>query len=176
MIASARHHVPGSGTAAAEHRLVDLSPEEARELLASGTVGRIALTTVSGPAILPVNYIVSEGVVALRTAPGSPVAGLRGTVAFEVDHLAAERELGWSVLVVGEAAAVTDRAQVLRLEEAAYLHPWAGGDRGSWMRIVPSRVTGRRILPAAPSEFGGAGEGRNWAPDGTPPGGRPPGS
>jgi hypothetical protein len=153
--------------AAAEHRLVDLPTAQACDLLASGTVGRVALRTPSGPAILPVNYIVSDGAVALRTAPDSPVAGLRGTVAFEVDHLDDERELAWSVLVVGKAAPVTEPAQRLRLERTAHLRPWAGDERGLWMRIVPSRVTGRRILPAA-STGAGAADPPPAGPSGSP--------
>jgi hypothetical protein len=51
---------------------------------------------------------------------------------------------GWSVLISGEAHAITDPVE-RHLSQALDIAPWAGGDRGVYVRIVPNEVTGRRI-------------------------------
>ncbi|MFE5621279.1 pyridoxamine 5'-phosphate oxidase family protein [Streptomyces virginiae] len=53
---------------------------------------------------------------------------------------------GWSVLAVGELAAVADPDELRRLNTAARSHPWAGGPRNHWMKLTPARVTGRRVV------------------------------
>ncbi|WP_236238776.1 pyridoxamine 5'-phosphate oxidase family protein [Streptomyces sp. CC228A] len=140
---------PGTGHAAYHPELVELGAEEAWELLGSHGVGRVAVTSPEGPAILPVNYLVSGREVAFRTQPGSaPSRAARagaGDVAFEVDHIDDLFSQGWSVLLVGPAREVTGADEVRVLEEAAYTTPWAGGERDLWVAVAPRRVTGRRI-------------------------------
>ncbi|MFD9219191.1 helix-turn-helix domain-containing protein [Streptomyces sp. NPDC060064] len=137
---------PGIGRAGYHSELLELTADECRELLSTHGVGRVAVTTADGPAVIPVNYLVVDDVVAYRTLPDSvPSAAANLEVAFEVDHIDDALSQGWSVLAVGPARAVTDPEAVRRLEEQAYTTPWAGGDRGLWLAITPSRLTGRRI-------------------------------
>ncbi|MEU2185165.1 helix-turn-helix domain-containing protein [Streptomyces thermolilacinus] len=137
----------GVGHAAYHPELVELGPEECWKLLGTHGVGRVAVTTHEGPAILPVNYVVAEGEVAFRTAPGSlPGKASGGEVAFEVDHIDEAFSQGWSVLLVGPARAVTEPGAVGALQQRAFTTPWAGGERDLWVAVAPSRVTGRRIL------------------------------
>jgi len=65
-------------------------------------------------------------------------------VSFEVDHLDEALAEGWSVLVSGEARVVTDPGELAAVS-ALGVAPWAGGDRDSYVRIIASEVTGRRI-------------------------------
>ncbi|MEU1279216.1 pyridoxamine 5'-phosphate oxidase family protein [Streptomyces sp. NPDC005805] len=137
----------GLGRAGYHPELVELDAPECWDLLGTHGVGRVAVTTPDGPAILPVNYVVSEGEVAFRTSPGAlPGRAAGGEVAFEVDHIDEAFSQGWSVLVVGDARTVADGDAVRRLDELAYSAPWAGGDRELWIAVAPERVTGRRIL------------------------------
>ncbi|MCX4721398.1 pyridoxamine 5'-phosphate oxidase family protein [Streptomyces virginiae] len=53
---------------------------------------------------------------------------------------------GWSVLAVGELAAVTDPEEIRHLDTTARSRPWAGGPRNHWMRLTPARITGRRVV------------------------------
>lgn len=53
---------------------------------------------------------------------------------------------GWSVMAVGGAEGVTDAADKQRLDGAARSAPWAGGERTHWMKITPTRLTGRRVV------------------------------
>ncbi|MEW2314383.1 pyridoxamine 5'-phosphate oxidase family protein [Streptomyces bauhiniae] len=141
---------PGQGRALRHPQLRDLGPEECRSLLSTHGVGRIAVRGTDGrPAVVPVNYDVSDGAIVFRTAPDSVVAAGAGTeVAFEVDRLDEAMSQGWSVLAVGPASLVTDTDVMRRLARHAHSTPWAGGERDMWMSIHPTSLTGRRITPA----------------------------
>lgn len=140
---------PGQGKALLNPQLRDLDPDECRARLSTHGVGRVAVSTPDGPAVVPVNYEVVDGAVAFRTAPDSLPAKAVGTnVALEVDHVDEARSQGWSVLVVGPARVVTEPDAVRRLVEQAHTEPWAGGERDMWVSIQPERVTGRSISPA----------------------------
>ncbi|GAB2444311.1 DUF1918 domain-containing protein [Streptomyces incanus] len=140
---------PGQGVALAHPRLLDLGPEECRILLSTHGVGRVAVSTPDGPAVVPVNYEVVDDVIAFRTAPDSvPGAAVGSDTAFEVDHVDEAMSQGWSVLAVGPARLVTDPDDVQRLTEHSHTAPWAGGEREMWVSIRPTSLTGRRISPA----------------------------
>ncbi|HET6857311.1 MAG TPA: pyridoxamine 5'-phosphate oxidase family protein [Streptomyces sp.] len=143
---------PGYGQANRRPQFIELSLQECRALLAAYGVGRLALTTVDGPAIVPLNYCLDEETIAFRTAPDGLLAAAGGQeVAFEVDHPDDTTSTGWSVLLVGTAHAVTAPHTVRRLNEIAHSAPWAGGgNRTLWMALTPRRVTGRRILAESP--------------------------
>ncbi|MFJ9680509.1 DUF1918 domain-containing protein [Streptomyces sp. NPDC101194] len=140
---------PGRGQALLHPRLQDLGPDECRARLSTHGIGRVAVSTPDGPAVLPVNYEVVDDIIAFRTAPDSVPAMAGGTdVAFEVDHLDEAMSQGWSVLAVGPARIVTEPDALRRLADSAHTEPWAGGERMTWVAIRPTRLTGRRISPA----------------------------
>ncbi|MEU9497844.1 DUF1918 domain-containing protein [Streptomyces sp. NPDC048196] len=137
---------PGDAEAGYHPRLLELDPEECRARLSTHGVGRVAVTTADGLAVVPVNYEIVDGAIAYRTAPGTVPAAAAGTDAtFEVDHIDDAMSQGWSVLVLGPARAVTDPEAARRLTKEAHSKPWAGGERQLWVLIEPRRVTGRRI-------------------------------
>ncbi|MFB7241506.1 helix-turn-helix domain-containing protein [Streptomyces populi] len=138
---------PGIGRAAAHSELVELDPEECRARLSTHGVGRIALDTPEGLAVLPVNYSVVDGSVSFRTAPGSaPATAVGARVAFEVDHIDEALSQGWSVLVRGRGRAVTGADAVRRLDALAHSRPWAGDvERDLWVRVDEEGISGRRI-------------------------------
>ncbi|WP_406069036.1 pyridoxamine 5'-phosphate oxidase family protein [Streptomyces sp. NBC_01020] len=137
---------PGTGQAAYRPHLRTLSSEECGELLSTHGVGRVAVSTWDGPAVVPVNYIVNDGEIAYRTAPQTVAAEAVGQeVAFEIDHIDEAMSKGWSVNVVGTARAVADGTAARDLDEHAHTKPWAGGGRRLWVSIAPTRTTGRRI-------------------------------
>ena len=90
-----------------------LMPAECHRLIAAGGIGRIAFCTISGPAVLPVNFAVVAGTIVIRTAEGSAVDGHADEqVAFEVDYLDEALSQGWSVLVRGRAHRVAHPAEL----------------------------------------------------------------
>ncbi|MFH8448067.1 pyridoxamine 5'-phosphate oxidase family protein [Streptomyces fungicidicus] len=140
---------PGRGVALLRPELRELEPEECRALLSTHGVGRVAVTTAEGPAVVPVNYEVVDDAIVFRTVPGAvPAAAVGAEVAFEVDRVDEAMSRGWSVLAVGPARAVTEPGEARRLTERAHTTPWAGGERELWVSIRPARLTGRRITPA----------------------------
>lgn len=125
-----------------------LSADECLQLLDSHLphVGRVGFARDGGVVILPVNYRLDGSTVVFRTALDTGFAGLAdGTaVAFQVDEVDATWAEGWSVLVEGTIAQVTEELQLERLRRLP-LHPWAPGDRSLYLRITPGKVEGRRI-------------------------------
>jgi nitroimidazol reductase NimA-like FMN-containing flavoprotein (pyridoxamine 5'-phosphate oxidase superfamily) len=122
--------------------LVDIPPSECDELLASSTLGRLAVVVDGRPEIFPVNHVYDEfpsnAHTKLHAALNWPY------VAFEIDGMEADRPTGWSVLVVGRAEEVKDEHAIGRWCARRDI-VWRCGQQTHWLRIVPEKVTGRRI-------------------------------
>jgi transcriptional regulator with XRE-family HTH domain len=139
-------HDPGSpcwGSAGLTERLMRA---ECYRLLGPRGIGRIAFGAASGVVVLPVNYVVAEGTIVVRTGSGSLI-GVHGDgpVSFEADHFDLEIGQGWSVLIRGDAHRVLQPGELRNLREGGDLRPWPAGEHDLYVRIVPSQVTGRRI-------------------------------
>jgi nitroimidazol reductase NimA-like FMN-containing flavoprotein (pyridoxamine 5'-phosphate oxidase superfamily) len=140
---------PAQGPAAHAHALRTLSPAECFDLLEPGGIGRVGFTSTGRIMMLPVNFAVTGTTIIFRTAPDTLLALYADAqVSFEADHLDEALHEGWSVLVHGHAHQVTDERAVKRLEGQLHLEPWAPGARDVYVRIVPTRITGRRIQPS----------------------------
>lgn len=123
-----------------------LSQAECWKLLADAPVGRLGVLVDSAPEIYPVNHMVDDHMVVFRTDPGTKLAGLAKSpaVCFQVDGVDIEGHQGWSVLVKGRAAELTDPEERHRAAERDLRH-WTVGPKPHWIRIQPREVTGRRI-------------------------------
>ena len=139
----------------ADRVIEELDEAESLRLIAPGGIGRIAYNSRFGPAVLPVNYKWHDGAIVFRTTRHSAldedlqtgIAGGEYMVAFEIDDLDFPGRQGWSVLIQGPAHHVESGAE-RTAAMAAGVEPWAGGERELFLRIVPHRITGRRIKPA----------------------------
>jgi len=130
---------------------------ECVSLLERRHLGRVAFLDEGLPTILPVNYVLVEGLVVFRTDAGGKLeAALRGEqIAFEIDGVDAADRTGWSVLVRGPAERVSDPTELARLR-AMPLVAWAPGAKPHYVRIRANAVTGRRISAAdLPSSWWG---------------------
>jgi len=125
----------------------DLTREECLELVRGGVVGRVAVSTPTGPHIVPVNYSLVDDAVVLRTTPYSMVGthGRGNVVAFEVDWFDHDRQRGWSVVVRGRADPVEDAEARRHIDETRPPRPWASGQRWLLLRIPVTEVSGRRL-------------------------------
>jgi uncharacterized protein len=146
------HHRGATAGATApprQPRWQELTKSECFELLAGEQLGRVAVVDDLGPVVFPVNFVLDRQMVVLRTDAGTKLdAALRGSrVAFEVDGTDAAARTGWSVVVRGEAVEVTGPAELARLRTRR-LAPWAPGAKTHYVRILPARLTGRRISAA----------------------------
>ncbi len=126
--------------------LEQLSRGECLRLMGLVPVGRIVYTRQALPAVELVNFALDDGGIVIRTdAGGKLAAATRGAVvAFEADSVDVAGHGGWSVTVIGHATAVTDRAEVARLERLP-LTSWAPGNRDHFIRVCPAIVNGRRV-------------------------------
>ena len=131
-----------------QRELEHLSPHECFELIAGERIGRLVYLDDLGPLALPVNFALAGHDIVLRVEAGAKQAAMhQPMLAFEVDHVDADWEFGWSVLVRGVGAEV-DRERVpalLRAMDGHFPAPWAFGIHNVWLQIVPHIVTGRRL-------------------------------
>ena len=120
---------------------------ECLQLLDGQGVGRIAGSVEGHPVVLPINYVVFGEAVLVRARRGGALDRItcNTVVAFEIDGTDSIYHEGWSVLVVGRSAHVTDPAELARLRGLRLL-PWAGEGRDLFIRIFLDEVTGRRIV------------------------------
>ena len=126
-------------------RVEDLAEGECLELLGTKQVGRVAYNDPDGPVMLPVNYVVQDGMVLFRVAPYSQLADrLRdGAASFQVDQVDEEARTGWSVLVRGHAT----RAKNWELpDRGSRPTPWAEGNRNLHVRLSPHHISGVRLV------------------------------
>jgi hypothetical protein len=141
--------------------LVELDAEECYRLLAAQEIGRLGVNAERYPLIFPVNYALDRDVVVVRTHAGTMLSAAgHANVTFEVDEIDRRTRTGWSVLVRGLAEEVTGahRAELVERTRASGARPWAPGEHGRWLRIIPQAITGRRIVPGElPPPFGPGG-------------------
>jgi hypothetical protein len=136
----------GLGQPAAGAQRLDSS--EAIRLLASTSYGRIVFTLNALPAIRPVNHLLDEGRIIIRTRLTASIsAAARSSegivVAYEADSIDPQTRTGWSVVVTGHAHTITDPDQVSRYEQL--LHPWIN-HADTVVAIEPAIITGFRIV------------------------------
>lgn len=126
---------------------IELSQEECLSRLRADAIGRVAMATPLGPRIVPVNYVVQDTSIVLRTSPDSELAtyGPDQPLALEIDRFDKEGQLGWSVVAHGRAARILDPNEIGKIERSFELASWAEGTRTTYLRLVWSRLTGRRL-------------------------------
>jgi nitroimidazol reductase NimA-like FMN-containing flavoprotein (pyridoxamine 5'-phosphate oxidase superfamily) len=132
----------------------ELDQDTCLQLISRGGIGRIAYASRFGLVVLQVNYGLHDGAVVFRTAEHGPLdedlrTGIEGAeyrVAFEIDDIDLAKRQGWSVLVQGPAHHLAEAERDAAVQ--AGVQALAPGERELFVRIVPSRITGRRIRPA----------------------------
>ena len=99
-----------------------------------------------GVDIFPVNFVLHELSVLLRTAGGTKLDSLlkEPTVAFEADHFDYFERTAWSVVVKGHAALVEDHDELFGLLNVE-IDTWQPDRKPFFVRITPTSTTGRRF-------------------------------
>ena len=116
----------------------DLIPQaECWELLASASVGRVALSIHALPAILPVQYYLDGRKLAVCLGHRElPERSLNAVVAFAADAIDPISRSGWSIQVQG-------RSSIPRLPRAGTDCGWPAA--GQIVQIEPETIGGYRI-------------------------------
>jgi hypothetical protein len=122
-----------------------LPREECMRLLAACTLGRLAVSSGALPMILPVNFLLDQDRILIRTSPGTKLdaAVANAVVAFEVDDFDVFSHAGWSVAITGMARQITDPDELGRTHSLPIPH-WAPSD-GHVISISIDLISGRRI-------------------------------
>jgi hypothetical protein len=133
-------------------RMVELDKTEALALLASVDYGRVVFTQAALPAIRPVNHLLVDERIIIRSRLTAAVstevdAHPATVVAYEADQIDPVERLGWSVVVTGFARPLTDAAEIDRLRTV--LVPWVDMPMDAIIAITLDIVTGYRLTPAA---------------------------
>jgi nitroimidazol reductase NimA-like FMN-containing flavoprotein (pyridoxamine 5'-phosphate oxidase superfamily) len=135
---------------APSRQMIALSREEAIRLLSEVSLGRIVFTQQALPAVRPVNHVVDDGDIVIRTHGSATLASMASpagapgvVVAYEADAIDPETHLGWSVVATGYAQLVTDPDLLARYKRV--LRPWVDQTMESAVRIRPDLVTGFRL-------------------------------
>lgn len=131
---------------------IDLTEEECWSLLGGVSLGRIVFTKRAMPAIRPVNHIVDDHTIIIRTHLGASIVhraaeedeGSGAVVCYEADALDPVRHTGWSVIVTGLARLVTDPARAADYSQK--LEPWVKGEMDQVVSIEPRFVSGIRLV------------------------------
>jgi hypothetical protein len=128
-----------------------LPRHECLALLATASMGRVALSIDALPVVLPVGFaLLGEDVVfrplfdAKLSVPGVDVV-----LAFQVDHFGAPAEAGWSVLVQGLARAVVEPEELERCRALSLPVLGVGRHSARFARLSTTRLTGRRYAAVA---------------------------
>jgi nitroimidazol reductase NimA-like FMN-containing flavoprotein (pyridoxamine 5'-phosphate oxidase superfamily) len=136
--------------AAADATMRVLPAAECYRLLGTHEIGRVGLNAERWPLVFPVNYAMDGTTVVIRTHAGTILrAAEHANVTFEVDDIDRRARSGWSVLVHGSAEEVGEghREELVARTHATGVEPWAPGEKGHWLRIIPHEISGRRIVP-----------------------------
>ncbi|MGM7666982.1 pyridoxamine 5'-phosphate oxidase family protein [Microbacterium sp. A93] len=139
------------GAEGASPEVEKLTEQHCWELLRHAEIGRLAVWVENHPEIFPVNFAVDQGALIFRTAEGTKASAALGdsAVALETDGPDAESGTAWSVVVKGRAEQITETADLMDTVRLP-LFPWQGGEKGKFIRIVPTEVTGRRFPIVSP--------------------------
>lgn len=123
-----------------------MSREECLRLLPTATIARIAYCSDGEVHVLPVNAVLYQDEVVVRTTYGGKLAAATAgaTMTVEADEVDAATRTAWVVNVVGRSRLIEDLDD-LALLELAHIEPWVPGDREFYIGVSLDTVTGRRI-------------------------------
>ena len=127
---------------------VDLTATESWRLLASVSLGRIVFTKDALPAIRPVNHLVDDHTIIIRSHLGAAIVAHAAfddgvVVCYEADDIDPVRHTGWSVVATGTARLVDDPEAIARYEQQ--LAPWVERQMDYVIAIRPQLITGLRL-------------------------------
>jgi hypothetical protein len=128
---------------------LELTEAECWTLLGAASLGRVVFTHRAMPAIRPVNHLVDNRKIIVRSHMGAAIvsratADNGSVVCYEVDDLDPVRHTGWSVIATGIARLVREHDAIARYE--MLLEPWIAGQMDHVISIEPEFVSGIRLV------------------------------
>lgn len=113
--------------------------------LADGGVGRLAVRGDEAPRLRPVNFVLHDDQVVVRTGEGEILRAARRNepASFEIDGIDGLEHTGWSVVVVGRLSELLSDDAHLALP----LRPWASGVKDRFVGLSLEELSGMGIPP-----------------------------
>ena len=133
----------------------DVTRDDCLHLLGAGGLGRVVFTASAMPAVQPVSYVLHGDEVLFRVANGGSLstATRHSVVGFQVDDIDPVTHVGWSVLGVGQAYAISDTDG--RAAPTPTAPGWAIETASHTVAVSLQQLTGHRIeLSDATAQFG----------------------
>lgn len=126
-------------------RYEDLTDAQCWDLLDATRFGRLATAVAGEPDIFPVNFLVHDGQIVIRTAPGTKLAELviSPPVAVEADSV--DGDSAWSVIAKGTARMVDALSETYQLDEE-HLQTWLPEEKPIYVVITVREMSGRRFF------------------------------
>ena len=123
--------------------LQTLSSEECLRLLQQAGVGRICVPAAGAPEIRPVNFVLHERAIVVRTSEGTLLESARRGVdaAFEIDGIDRLEHTGWSVIASGPLRELPSDERTRALP----LRAWASGDKDRFIALAIKDLSGRSV-------------------------------
>ena len=128
-----------------DYRIVEMTEAECWQTLERERFGRLAVAVGGDPDIFPINFIVDDGVLLMRTAPGTKLTELviNAAVAVETDGQADTQ--AWSVILKGRARMVDSFSETYA-DDAKALETWLPSDKPIYVEIAARSLSGRRFF------------------------------
>lgn len=128
-----------------DFRIEQLDEQQCWDILDRERFGRLAVAVGGEPDIFPVNFLVNDGKLLMRTAPGTKLTELviNASVAVETDGR--DGDTAWSVVLKGTARMV-DSISETDADDELHLQTWLPSHKPIYVEITAEQVTGRRFL------------------------------
>ncbi|AUI50634.1 pyridoxamine 5'-phosphate oxidase family protein [Arthrobacter crystallopoietes] len=136
-----------------DNPILELTDDQSWKLLKNTSHGRIVLTAAGETDIFPINYMVHDAVLLMRSAPGTKLAEItiNENVVFETDGITSEE--AWSVVVKGTARVLQSGEEIAEAESLG-LKTWIPTMKDFYIEVKPERISGRHfILGDQPERF-----------------------
>ncbi|MBK8867010.1 MAG: pyridoxamine 5'-phosphate oxidase family protein [Dermatophilaceae bacterium] len=127
-----------------DFRIEQMSTQECWEVLDRERFGRLAVAVQGEPDIFPINFLVDNGTLLMRTAAGTKLTELVINAAVAVEADGRDGDEAWSVIVKGLARMVDSFSETYADDEK-HLETWLPSDKPIYVEITVRDISGRRF-------------------------------
>ena len=128
-----------------DYRIVELSTQECWEILDRERFGRLAVAVNGDPDIFPINFLVDDQKLLMRTAPGTKLTELVINSAVAVEADGRDGDTAWSVVLKGVARMVDSFSETYT-DDGKALETWLPSEKPIYVEIIARSMSGRRFL------------------------------
>ena len=128
-----------------DFRIEQMSTQECWEVLDRERFGRLAVAVQGEPDIFPINFLVDNGTLLMRTAAGTKLTELVINAAVAVEADGRDGDEAWSVIVKGLARMVDSFSETYADDEK-HLETWLPSDKPIYVEITVRDISGRRFF------------------------------